>query len=264
MKTRTLSSLLLIMVLLGSCAPAVVRQGEVGVKRKFGKLSEEVYDPGMYWYNPVFAKLIKTPVRTNNLEVFLNLPSREGLTIQSEISILYRVRKDEVPNVIAEVGENFEEDIILPVFRSAAADVSSRFLANDMHTSERGTIEKAIRDRMDDLLSERGFEIESVLLKSIRMPAGLSRAIEDKLMADQEAQRMEFVLQREKMEAQRRIIEAEAQRDAQKILAEGLTKEVLELQSLETFARLAASPNTKIIISDGKTPYLINSEGGTN
>jgi regulator of protease activity HflC (stomatin/prohibitin superfamily) len=264
MKPRKLLPLLLIMGLLSSCAPGVIRQGEVGVKRKFGKISEEVYDPGMYWYNPVFSKLIKTKVRTNNLEVFLNLPSREGLTIQSEISILYRVRKDEVPNVITEVGENFEEDIILPVFQSAAADISSRFLANDMHTTERGTIENAIRERMDELLSQRGFEIESVLLKSVRMPAGLTRAIEDKLMADQEAQRMEFVLQREKMEAQRRLIEAEAQRDAQKILAEGLTKEIIELQSLDAFARLATSPNTKIIISDGKTPYLINSEGDTN
>ncbi len=263
MKTRMLVILLTIMMLVASCAPGVVRQGEVAVKRKFGRLSEDTYGPGMYWYNPVFARLIKAPIRTTNLEVFLNLPSREGLTIQSEISILYRIREKDLPKVITEVGENYEMDIILPVFRSAAADISARFIAQDMHTAQRATIEQAIQERMEEVLGHRGFIIESVLMKSIRMPAGLTRAIEDKLTADQEAQRMEFVLQREEMEAKRRRIEAEGKRDAQKILAEGLTKEIIELRSLETLSDLASSPNTKIIISDGKTPYFINTETET-
>jgi regulator of protease activity HflC (stomatin/prohibitin superfamily) len=250
----------LAVLILSSCAPGVVRQGEVAVKRKFGKLSEKTYGPGLYFYNPLTTRFIKTPVRTNNLEVFLNLPSKEGLTIQSEISILYKVCEEEVPKVIEEIGTNYENALILPVFRSAAADVTAQFLAKDMHTAERATIEKAIADRMHQVLRNRGFEIEAVLLKSIRLPAGLSRAIEDKLTADQEAQRMEFVLQREKMEAQRRRIEAEGKRDAQKILAEGLSEEIIELQSLETFSELAKSPNTKIIISDGKAPYLISSK----
>nr|MBI1231568.1 prohibitin family protein [Cytophagales bacterium] len=253
-----------IMVVMASCAPGVVRQGEVGVKRKFGRLSEHTYGPGMYFYNPVFAKFIKAPIRTNNLEVFLNLPSREGLTIQSEISILYRIDDAALPKIITEVGVNYEEDMILPVFRSAAADISARFIAQDMHTAKRATIEQAIQERMVEVLEDRGFVIESVLMKSIRMPAGLSRAIEDKLTADQEAQRMEFVLQREEMEAKRRRIEAEGKRDAQKIIAEGLTKEIIELRSLETLSDLATSPSTKIIISDGKTPYFISAspEGG--
>lgn len=248
----------LIALILSSCAPGVVRQGEVGVKQKFGKLSDNIYKPGLYYYNPLFARFIKTPIRTNNLEVFLNLPSREGLTIQSEISILYRVRENEVPHVIEQIGVNYENAVILPVFRSAAADVTAQFLAKDMHTSERAIIEKAIADRMQEKLKPRGFEIEAVLLKSIRLPAGLSRAIEEKLTADQEAQRMEFVLQWEKLEAERRRMQAQGRRDAQKILAEGLSREIIEMQSLETFAELAKSPNTKIIISDGKSPYLIS------
>ena len=247
-----------IMMLIASCAPGVVRQGEVGVKQKFGRLTEHTYGPGMYWYNPVFARFIKTPIRTNNLEVFLNLPSREGLTIQSEISILYRVREADFPKIITEVGVTYEEDIILPVFRSAAADISARFIAQDMHTAKRATIEQAIQERMVEVLEHRGFIIESVLMKSIRMPAGLSRAIEDKLTADQDAQRMEFILQREEMEAKRRRIEAEGKRDAQMIMAEGLTREIIELRSLETLSDLATSPSTKIVISDGKTPYFIN------
>lgn len=258
MKKGMLMAAAATMMVLSSCAPGVVRQGEVGVKRSFGKLSENTYGPGMYWYNPVVAKFIKAPIRTNNLEVFLNLPSREGLTIQSEISILYRIREADLPKIITEVGVNYEEDMILPVFRSAAADISARFIAQDMHTAKRATIEQAIQERMVEVLEHRGFLIESVLMKSIRMPAGLSRAIEDKLTADQEAQRMEFVLQREEMEAKRRRIEAAGKRDAQMIIAEGLTKEIIELRSLETLSDLATSPATKIIISDGKTPYFIN------
>jgi regulator of protease activity HflC (stomatin/prohibitin superfamily) len=258
MKKRMLMATAAIMMLIASCAPGVVRQGEVGVKQKFGRLTEHTYGPGMYWYNPVFARFIKTPIRTNNLEVFLNLPSREGLTIQSEISILYRVREADFPKIITEVGVTYEEDIILPVFRSAAADISARFIAQDMHTAKRATIEQAIQERMVEVLEHRGFIIESVLMKSIRMPAGLSRAIEDKLTADQDAQRMEFILQREEMEAKRRRIEAEGKRDAQMIMAEGLTREIIELRSLETLSDLATSPSTKIVISDGKTPYFIN------
>ncbi len=251
------------MMLLSSCAPGVVRQGEIGVKQRFGKISDKTYDPGIYWFNPVFAKFIKAPIRTTNLEVFLNLPSREGLTIQSEISILYRINETDLKKIITEVGVTYEEDMILPVFRSAAADIAARFIAQDMHTAKRSTMERAIQERMDEVLANRGFHIESVLMKSIRMPAGLTRAIEDKLTADQEAQRMEFVLQREEMEAKRRIIEAEGKRDAQQILAEGLTREIIELRSLEAFTDLASSPNAKIIISDGKTPYLLNSDTGS-
>jgi prohibitin 1 len=258
MKKSMLLSTVAIMMLMASCAPGVVRQGEVGVKQRFGKLNEQTYGPGMYLYNPVVARFIKAPIRTNNLEVFLNLPSREGLTIQSEISILYRIKESEFPRIITEVGVNYEEDLILPVFRSAGADISARFIAQDMHTAKRATIEEAIQERMVEVLEHRGFIIESVLMKSIRMPAGLSRAIEDKLTADQEAQRMEFVLQREEMEAKRRSIEATGKRDAQMIMAEGLTREIIELRSLETLSDLSTSPSTKIIITDGKTPYFIN------
>ena len=110
---------------------------------------------------------------------------------------------------------------------------------------------------MEEVLNGRGFIIEQVLLKSMELPAELSSAIERKLEAEQESQRMEFVLDRERREAERRKIEAEGTRDAQQILSQGLSKEIIELRSMEAFRKLANSPNTKIIITDGKTPYLI-------
>ncbi|HRI29537.1 MAG TPA: prohibitin family protein, partial [Chitinophagales bacterium] len=109
-------------------------------------------------------------------------------------------------------------------------------------------------------LNGRGFNIEAVLLKSIQLPPSLATAIEDKLAAEQFAQRMEFELQRERLEAERKIIEAQGVRDAQKILSEGLNEQIIKLRSIDAFKELSASPNTKIIITDGKTPLLINDQ----
>jgi regulator of protease activity HflC (stomatin/prohibitin superfamily) len=184
---------------------------------------------------------------------------------------------------------DFEEVIILPVFRSASADVCARFMAKDMHSAERSKIEREIRDQMTTTLEARGFIIEAVLMKNITLPAGLSKAIEDKLQAEQDALRMEFILQRESKDAERRVIEAEgqkqisiiqaeAQKQSQTIMAEGekaariteaegikeanelmnasLTPTVLKYKSIEAYRELIGSNNAKVIISDGKTPII--------
>lgn len=255
---RNILFLPIIVLLISSCT--VIKQGEVGVKRKFGKLNTNISDAGLIRYNPFTTTVIKVPVRTVNQEVKLNLPSKEGLTIESEISILYSIEKNKVPFILEDVGTNYERVLIMNVFRSAAADVTAQYMAKDMHSGMRGQIENQIKDRMHESLLERGFVIEKVMMKSIRLPIELSRAIERKLQAEQEAQQMQYVLDRERKEAERRRIEAEGTRDAQKILAEGLVREIIELRSIEAFRELANSPNTKIIITDGKTPYLINSQ----
>ncbi len=255
---RNLLFLSILAILISSCT--VVRQGEVGVKRKFGKLNENISDAGLVGFNPLTTRVIKVPIQTVNQEVKLNLPSKEGLTIESEISILYNIKKNKVPYILEDIGENYERVLIMNVFRSAAADVTAQYMAKDMHSGMRGKIENEIKDRMDESLQERGFVIERVLMKSIKLPLELSRAIERKLQAEQEAQQMQYVLDRERQEAERRRIEAEGTRNAQMILAEGLVREIIELRSIEAFRELANSPNTKIIITDGKTPYLINSQ----
>ncbi|TAE61129.1 MAG: prohibitin family protein [Bacteroidetes bacterium] len=241
---------------LTSCV--VIRPGEVGLRQRLGRLNPGVIEPGIAAYNIFFTKIIRVPTQTVNLEVKLNLPSKEGLNIGSEISILYRIKSDYAPKVIENIGVDYEDVVILSVFRSAAADVCSRFYAKDMYTDGRSQIEKEVRDHMVAILGPRGFEIESVLLKSIVLPQGLSRSIEEKLQAEQVAQRMEFELQREQLEAQRKRIEAEGIRDAQKIIESGLSARIIEWQSLETFRMLATSPNAKLIITDGQAPLLID------
>ena len=210
-------------------------------------------------FNPFTARVIKVPVRTINREMSISLPSKEGLTIKSDISILYRIREDRVKELIMGVGLDYD-DIITSVFRSASSDVCSKYFAKDMHSGQRDVIEKDIAERMNEILGERGFDIEAVLLKSITLPAGLARAVENKLEAEQQAQEMEFVLMRESKEAERKTIEAEGTRDAQLIISEGLTDEILKLRNIEMMRDLIKSNNSKVIITDGKTPAFINAE----
>lgn len=241
---------------------AVIRQGEVGVKRTFGKYSDTPITEGLRVFNPFTTTVVKVPVQTENLEVALNLPSKEGLNIGAEISILYNVIAKDAPELLRNVGQSYEANIILPVFRSSIADVTSRFFAKDMHTGERGTIEGAIKDQMTQLLEGKGISIEAVLIKSITLPNNLARAIEEKLQAEQQALRMEFVLQEAKQEAERRRVEATGIRDAQIIISEGLDANLLQFKSIEAFLELAKSPNAKVIVTDGDLPVMITPEGG--
>jgi regulator of protease activity HflC (stomatin/prohibitin superfamily) len=126
-----------------------------------------------------------------------------------------------------------------------------------MHSGKRSEIETEILKRMREVLEEKGFIFSQVLLKSIKLPPGLYASIEEKLRAEQDAQRMEYVLQQERREAERRKVEAAGVRDSQKILSQGLNKEIIQLRSIEAFRELAKSPNAKIIITDGKAPLMI-------
>jgi regulator of protease activity HflC (stomatin/prohibitin superfamily) len=269
----------------GVASCTVVKPHQVAVKSKLGKIDNKVRQAGPVVYNPFITRVVKVNVRTMNLSIKENLPSKEGLTILSESSILYHIKAEDVPKVIKETGLNYEENLILPVFRSAASDVCSRYYAKDMHSAKRNEIEQEIRKRLAEVCEEKGFIIEAVLLKSISLPQGLTRSIEAKLEAEQEALRMEFVLDRQKKEMDRQLIEAEgakknaiiqaeARAETAKIEADGraksieieakankaandmlnssLTPNVLKMNQIQAFMKLSTSPNTKTIITDGK------------
>lgn len=255
MKTK----IVLMLLALSASSCAVIRPGEAGVRQKLGKLDAKVTTQGTLFFNPFTTRVIKESIQTNNLKLALRIPSKEGLSVESEISILYRLEVDMVPTVLENIGPNYK-DVMSAVFRSASSDVCSQFFAKDMHSGKRADIEQAIKTKMEETLAPQGIIIEAVLMKSIQLPFGLSTSIEQKLQAEQDAMRMEFILQQERLEAQRKIIEAEGTRDAQKILSEGLTSSIIQIKSIEAFRELAKSANTKVIITDGKTPYLISSE----
>ena len=213
---------------------------------------------GAHGYNPFTTKIIRANTQTENLELGLNLPSKEGLNVGAEISILYFVEKDKVPTLISTIGLSYQ-NIIRSVFRSASADVCAEFYAKDMHSGMRSEIESRIKDKMSENLKDKGIIIESVLMKTIALPSGLYTSIENRLQAEQDALRMKFILEQERLEAERKIIEAEGTRDAQIILSEGLTKEILQLKSIEAFVRLSESEGSKVIITGGgELPMMIN------
>jgi prohibitin 1 len=258
---KTLAVIVTAGLFLQSCT--VVRQGEVGVKRTFGKYSDQVYTSGLRGYNPFSSTIVKISSQTNNLEVQIDIPSKEGLTIRSEVSILYNVEPKQAPNLLRNVGPDYESTLILPVFRSAVSDIASKFYAKDMHSGNRADIEKAIKVLMAETTKDKGIFIESVLLKSIQLPKTLSKAIEEKLEAEQQAQRMEFVLLEAKQEAQRKRIEAEGVRDANSIIAQGLTNPILQFKNIEAWLKLSESNNAKVIISNGNTPLMLNPDGSS-
>ncbi len=242
-------------LLLSSCV--TVKQGQVGVKRTFGKFSDEGITEGLRVYNPLTTRIITISTQTENLEVGLKIPSKEGLNILSEVSILYNINPQDAPEILRNIGTDYEQNVILPVFRSAVADVSANYFAKDMHTGERSNIEESIKQRMMSYLDHKGIEIEAVLLKSIQLPSSLAMAIEEKLEAEQQAERMQFILTQTEKQAEQKRIEAEGIRDAQKIIAEGLDTKILQFKSLEAFEKLANSPNAKVIISDGDMPIIL-------
>lgn len=252
---KIFTNLILCTLLLSSCV--VIRPGEAGIKQRLGKLSSDVKTQGSMTYNPFTTKVIVTSIRTNNLELNLSLPSKEGLSVRSTISILYRLEKDSLPKLITNLGLGYE-GIISNVFRSTASDVTANYFAKDMHSGKRSQIEDSIRNKMNGLLDKDGLIVESVLMKSIQLPGGLAKSIEEKLQAEQDAMRMRFIIEKEKLEAERKIIAAKGTRDAQKILSEGLTDRILKLKHIEAMLKLAESNNAKVIITSDETPLLVD------
>ncbi len=243
--------------LAASACMTIVRPGEIGVRDTLGAQSDVVSEPGFklfFW--PIFD-ITKVSTQLANLRVQMALPSREGLTISSEISILYSVEPQRAPTILREIGDDYEERFLLPVFRSAIADVCARFAAKDMHSGKRSEIEEEVRKAMNVRIGGRGFQIAAVLMKSIQLPAGLSSSIEARMRAEQEAQQMEYVIQRERQEAERRLIEAEGVRDANLKLSEGLTPAVLRYKAIEAVRQLARSPNAKVIITPASDPMTL-------
>ena len=229
----------------------IAKPGTIYVKQRLGKLDPATKTDGLIIVNPLTTVLIDLPTRTTSGELRLSLPSKEGLNVLTEVSILYRIQPKAVLSIIQNLGSERDYELIVKnTFRSAAADVTAMYLAKD--------IELAVREKMAATLTPRGIDVEAVLLKSIELPTELYAAVENKLKAEQEAQRMEFVLQTARQDAEKKRIEAEGIRDAQIIIQEGMTDNNIAWRSLEVLQELASSPNAKLIITNGKAPVLIN------
>ncbi len=225
-----------------------VPAGHVGVVDFFGIVSERTLPSGINLVNP-FARVIKFSIQTKEHKETMEVLSREGLTIGLEISALYRLNPDSSARVYKTVaGGDYETIILIPQFRSISRAVTASFQASALYSTERDQLGMAIQEELAKVVSPRGVIIETTPLRNVALPVQLTEAIEQKQKADQESQRMEFILTKEKQEADRKRIEAKGIADFQTIVAAGISEQLLRWKGIEATEKLASSQNTKVII----------------
>jgi prohibitin 1 len=225
----------------------VIPAGNVGVVDFFGSVSEKTLRSGINFRNP-FARITKMSIKTQQAYEDMEVPSKEGLTIKISISALYHLDPEKAAEVYKTVGPNYEEVILRPQFRSVCRGVTAGYEAKALYTSQREILAKTIYEDLVKLVAVRGVIVESTPLRNIDLPRKVTDAIEDKLKAEQESQRMEFILTKEKQEAERKRIEAKGISDFQNIVAQGISEPLLRWKGIEATEKLAASPNAKVVI----------------
>ncbi len=225
----------------------VVPAGMVGVVDFFGKVSDNTLKSGVNLVNPL-AKVVKFNIKTEEIKEEMNVPSKEGLPIQLEISLLYKLNPDKANEIYKTVGPNYTQIILIPQFRSVVRGVTARYEAKALYTASRERLATEITQELDSLVGPRGIIIERAPMRQIILPARLTQSITEKLQAEQESQRMTFVLNKEKQEAERKRIEAQGIRDFQRIVSEGINTNLLRWKGIEATEKLANSPNTKVVV----------------
>jgi prohibitin 1 len=242
--------------LLASCT--TIRPGEVGIKQKLGKITGDHLVGGAHWYNPITATVIKIPTRTVEAFNTLDIPTKEGLTVKSEIALLYHVKPEAAREVYTKYGSNYQEVIVESNFRAVVRHIAGMYYAKELFAVDRKKIEKEIYDEISSSIWDKGFVTDAVLLKSITMPEQIFQAVENKLKAEQESLQMEFVISKQKKEAERMQIEAEAIKNYNSKIAESMNEMMVRWSSIQVMKGLVTSPNSKVIITDGKTPMILN------
>jgi len=230
----------------GQCF-TVIPAGNVGVVDFFGVVSDQTLKSGINLVNPL-ARVIKFSVKTQEIKEDMDVPSKEGLTVGLEISVLFHLNPEKASHVYKTIGENYAQIILIPNFRSVCRGVTASYEAKALYTSEREQLAQIIKDELQKNVGLRGITIEATPLRKVVLPEGLSRAIEAKLQAEQESQRMQFILQKEEQEAQRKRIEAKGIADFQDIVTRGISEPLLRWKGIEATEKLANSPNSKIVI----------------
>lgn len=230
----------------------VVPAGYVGIVDIFGRVSEHPLKSGINFVNPL-AKVINFSVRTQEDKETMNVPSKEGMNVALDISVLYKLDPSKAVEVYKTVGTEFRDVVLIPQYRAAARGVTVSHEAKALYTSEREMLAQSIFDALKSMVGERGIIVERVLLRAINLPPTVSQAIEQKLKAEQEAERMKFILQRETQEAERKRIEAAGIRDAQEIIAQSLTSQYLHYLWIDT---LNDNPNVIYVATEANMPLF--------
>ena len=233
-------------ILLSSCITRVPT-GHVGVLTLFGRVTGEVLPEGMHLINPLKTSN-EMSIQTQTIKESASVPSSEGLVMNLDTSLIYHLNPEKASEVFQKIGANYETVVIEPTLRAAIREATASHSANALYTGEREMVAKQISDQLATALNPRGLLVENVLLRDIQLPQTLKTSIEAKQQAEQEALAMNFRLQKEKQEAERKRIEAAGIRDFQQIVAQGISPQLLEWKGIEATELLSKSPNTKVVV----------------
>jgi regulator of protease activity HflC (stomatin/prohibitin superfamily) len=248
--------------------------GQIGVKSLFGKVQDDVLNSGLNIVNPL-VDVKSIDVRTQNYTMSgvhnegdiagddaIRVLTADGLEVVIDLTVLYRVQSAEAPRIVREIGLDFKNVIVRPITRTKIRDNAVYYTAVDLYSTKRDEFQSRIFKTIEQNLKERGLVLEQLLVRNITLPATVKASIEEKIKAEQEAQKMEFVLQKEKQEAERKRVEAQGIADYQKIISSGLGDKQLQYENLQVMKGLITSPNAKVIIMGGsKTPVILDSKG---
>lgn len=236
-------------------AIAIVPAGQLGIVDQFGTVSNQPLDSGIHLKNP-FAKVVLLSTQTQELKETTETPSQDGLIVTADVSVLYRLDPAKATQVYKTLGTEYAQVVLVPQFRSAIRSATAKYPSQSLYTSKREAVAQELQQELGKSLSDRGIFVETTLLRNVTLPKNLQDSVQEKLKAEQDSQRMEFVLQKEKKEAERKRIEAQGIADSQRIISQGLTDKVLQFRQIEATEKLAQSQNSKVVIVGGDSKTL--------
>ena len=227
----------------------VIPAGHAGVIDFFGNVSTFTLKPGVNFVNPI-ARVVKFDTRKQELKEVMSVPSKEGLSVELEISMIFRLSTEKVNDIYNNTGdyEEYLQKLVVPNFRSVVRGVTTKYEAKSLYTADREKLENEIEEKLKSVEEIKEVFVLSTPLRQIVLPAGLTASIEEKLKAEQDSQRMEFILTREKQEAERKRIEAKGIADFQDIVSRGISEQLLKWKGIEATEKLASSPNSKVVV----------------
>ncbi|CCH03444.1 band 7 protein [Fibrella aestuarina BUZ 2] len=272
--SRPLKVVGVILVLLGLLTASIrqIDAGQVGAVSLFGSVSDRVLQPGLNLVNPL-ASVTEFDVKTQNYTMSadydegekhgddaIRVLTADGLEVVVDLTVLYRVIPSEAPRIFREIGTDYNDKIVRPVTRTRIRDNAVYYDAVALYSTRRDEFQGRIYKTIESDFKKRGLTLEQLLVRKINLPNSVKQTIESKISAEQEAQKMQFVLQKERQEAERKRVEAQGIADYQKILSTGLSDKQLQYEAIKAQRELAASPNTKIVVmgSRGNAPLLLS------
>lgn len=234
----------------------VIPVGNIGVEYFQGKVSNRTLPAGIYAINP-FSDIVQFSTRLRDIKEEISANSKEGLALEIDISIQYRIDPAKAGNVYQNIGTD-EREIVISRFRAIAREIVAGYPAEAVYSTKRKEISLQLRENLRSYITPLGFVVDEALLRNVKIPETLQAAIQQRVKVEQENLQMQFVLAKEKQEAERKRIEAKGRADAQKILAESLTPAILQLRTIEANEKLSLAPNSKLVIlGNGQNTSLI-------